>query len=173
MPERPRVVIVNTTPIISLAIVGQIDLLKKLYERVVIPPAVRAEVIRGGRGKVGVAELEQANWIETVVLKDAGRADLLSDLDRGEAEVIALAQEQSADLVIIDERLARRHARRLGLKLTGTLGVLLKAKEIGFVAQVKPLVERLQHNGIRLADTTIAETLQLAGEDQESMPPQK
>ncbi len=173
MPERPRVVIVNTTPIIGLAVVGQLDLLKKLYERVVIPPAVQAEVIRGGRGKVGTAELEQANWIEVVALKDLQRADLLSDLDRGEAEVIALAQELSADLVIIDERLARRHAKRLGLRLTGTLGVLLKAKEMGFVARVKPFIEQLERNGIRLADSVIAEALRLAGEDQESVPPKR
>ena len=92
------------------------------------------------------------------------RADLLADLDRGEAEVIALAQELSADLVIIDERLARRHARRLGLTLTGTLGVLLKAKQLGYVKSVAPLIDRLRQDGIHLSDVVVAEVLALADE---------
>jgi predicted nucleic acid-binding protein len=89
---------------------------------------------------------------------------LLSDLDRGEAEVIALAQELNADLVIVDERLARRHARRLGLTLTGTLGVLLKAKERRLVPAVGPLISQLRQDGIRLDDALVAEALDLAGE---------
>jgi predicted nucleic acid-binding protein len=97
-------------------------------------------------------------------LQDPRRADLLSDLDRGEAEVIALAQEISADLVVIDERLGRRHARRLGLRLTGTLGVLLKAKEQLLVTEIKPLVEQLQHGGIRLGDAVVVQALKLADE---------
>jgi len=127
MLERTRTVVVNTTPIIALALIGQLDLLQHLYGEVMIPPAVQAEVLVGGPSGVGVAGLQTANWIRTVPLQDPRRADLLSDLDRGEAEVIALAQELNAELVIIDERLARRHAQRLGLALTGVLGVLLKA----------------------------------------------
>ena len=98
-------------------------------------------------------------------MQDPRRADLLlSDLDRGEAEVIALAQELNADLAIVDERLARHHARRLGLTLTGTLGVLLKAKELGFVPAVGPLIDQLRLGGIRLGDAVVAEALKLAGE---------
>ena len=89
---------------------------------------------------------------------------LLTDLDRGEAEVIALAQELNADLVIIDERLARRHAKRLGLNLTGTLGVLLKAKRQGLLPAIKPLIDQLRHGGIWLSDALVAEALKLAEE---------
>ncbi|MBI5303457.1 MAG: DUF3368 domain-containing protein [Chloroflexi bacterium] len=99
------------------------------------------------------------------MLKDTRRADLLSDLDRGEAEAIVLAQELGADLVIIDERIARKHARRLGLKLTGTLGVLLEAKEHGFISAVKPLIEELVQGGIRLGADVIEESVRLAGEN--------
>lgn len=105
-----------------------LDLLRHLYESVFIPEAVRAEVLSAGGQRTGAAELERETWICTAVLEDPSRALLLSDLDRGEAEVLALAQELTASLVIIDERLGRRHAKRLGLPLTGTLGVLLKAK---------------------------------------------
>lgn len=88
-------------------------------------------------------------------MSDPRRADLLSDLDRGEAEVLALAQEMDADLVIIDERLARRHAKRLGLALTGVLGVLLKAKERGLIPAIGPWVDRLRQGGIHLGDEIV------------------
>ena len=108
MPRRVGVVVVNTTPIIALSLVNQLDLLRRLYVEILIPPAVQAEVRAGGASGVGVVELQQAYWIRITPLQDPRRADLLSDLDRGEAEVIALAQERNADLVIIDERLAQR-----------------------------------------------------------------
>ncbi len=164
MPETARVVVADTTPIIALALIGQLELLRQLYGTVKIPPAVEAEVLAGGPRSVGVAELQSSKWIQTTSLQDPQRADLLSDLDRGEAEVIALAQELNADLVIIDERLGRRHAKRLGLKLTGTLGVLLKAKERELVPAVRPLIDQLQQGGIRLGDVLVAEVLRLAGE---------
>jgi predicted nucleic acid-binding protein len=164
MLEPTRVVIVNTTPIIALALIEQLDLLPRLYGRVVIPPAVQTEVLQGGAQGIGVTEIQNANWIRVIALTDPRRADSLPDLDRGEAQVIALAQELRADLVVIDERLARKYARRLKLKLTGTLGVLLRAKQVGFVQAIKPLVEQLVQGGIRLGEDVIAEALQLAKE---------
>jgi predicted nucleic acid-binding protein len=164
MPEEARLVVVNTTPIIALSLIGELDLLRLLYGQALAPPSVEAEVLAGGRDGIGRSELQEASWLRIVSLQDPNRADLLADLDRGEAEVIALAQELSADLVIIDERLARRHARRLGLNLTGTLGVLLKAKQLGHVESVASLIYRLRQDGIRLSDAVVAEVLALADE---------
>jgi predicted nucleic acid-binding protein len=164
MPDRPRLVVVNTTPIIALSLIGQLDLLRKLYGRIVVPTAVQAEVFAGGAAGIGIRELREAGWLEVMPLQDPGRADLIADLERGEAEVLALAQEQPADLVIIDERLARRHAKRLGMRLTGTLGVLLKAKELGMLEAIAPLIDQLRQGGIRLGDDVVAEVLRLAGE---------
>jgi hypothetical protein len=163
MPE-PRIVISNTTPIISLALIGHLPLLKELYGEVIVPSAVTTEILAGGRGRIDVREFQRAAWFKRFALTDPRRADLLVDLDRGEAEVIALAQELNADLVIIDERLGRRHAQRLGLAITGTLGVLLKAKQRGLVAEIKPLIEQLQQGGIRLGRPLITQALQLANE---------
>jgi predicted nucleic acid-binding protein len=166
MPEAPQqLVVVNATPIIALALIGKLDLLRQLYGQVVAPRAVEAEVVAGGGGGIGSAALRGATWLRVSSLQDPRRADLLPDLDRGEAEVIALAQELNADLVIIDERLARRHAKRLGLPLTGTLGVLLKAKQLGLVDAVAPLIEELRLGGIRLSDAVAAEVLDLADEN--------
>lgn len=164
MPEEARLVVVNTTPIIALSLIGELDLLRRLYGQVLAPPSVEAEVRAGGRGRSGRSELQEASWLRIVSLQDPRRADLLADLDRGEAEVIALAQELNADLVVIDERLARLHAKRLGLTLTGTLGVLLKAKQLGHVQAVAPLIDRLRQGGIHLSDVVVAEVLALADE---------
>jgi predicted nucleic acid-binding protein len=92
---------VDSTPIIALALIGELELLHRLYGQVVIPPAVRRELLGGGPGAIGRAELRQAPWIQVIPLQDSRRAEMLSDLDRGEADVIALAQEIDAGLVII------------------------------------------------------------------------
>lgn len=165
MPDRtPGIVVVNTTPIISLSVVGQLKLLRDLYEQPVVPPAVRAEALIKGAHVAGVTELTQATWIETIPLRDPRRADLISDLDRGEAEVLALAQELNATLVILDERMGRRHARRLGLRLTGTLGVLLRAKQQKLVPAVGPLILDMQAAGIRFGGPLVDQVLKVAGE---------
>ncbi len=164
MPERHKTVVANATPIIALALIGQLDLLKRIYARVLIPPTVQSEVLKGGATNIGVTELQMSDWIKVTALSDARRADSLSDLDRGEAEVIALAQEVNADLVIIDERLARWHAKHVGLKITGTIGVLLEAKRLGLVASLKPLIEQLLQGGIRLGNDVVTKALRLADE---------
>ncbi len=148
--DRRRVVVVNSTPIITLAIVDQLDLLRDLYDTVLIPAAVRLEVQAGGPTRAGAPRLAAPPWIKSVELRDPHRVDLLSDLDRGEAEVVALAQERGADLVVIDERLGRRHARRLGISLTGTLGVLLKAKREGLLSEIGPVVRAIRQRAFDL-----------------------
>jgi hypothetical protein len=157
-------VVSNTTPIIALSVIGRLTLLRELYTEVLIPPAVNSEIMAGGARRAGAAELRHASWIRTVPLQDPRRADLLVDLDRGEAEAIALAMELDADLLLIDERLARRYAVRAGLTITGSLGVLLKAKERGLVSEIHPLIQELRRNKIRLSEDVVQQALRLAGE---------
>ncbi len=165
MPRAKRVVVANTTPIVALALIGRLDLLEKPYAEVLVPPTVEAEVLAGGASGIGRAELQASSFVRVTPLKDPSRADLLSDLDRGEAEVIALAQELNADLVIVDERLARKHAKRLGLKMTGTVGALLEGKRQGYITAIKPSIEELVRRGIRLSAALVEQALKLAGED--------
>ena len=162
MPEE-RIVVVNTTPIIGLSLLNKLSLLRDLYIKVHIPPTVYAEVMAGGQDKSSI-KLDDSPWIVTTPLADPRQANLFVDLDRGEAEVIALAKEMNADLVVIDKRLARWYARRVGLTLTGTLGILIKAKNSHLVGAVAPLILQLQTAGIWLHPTLVAEVLQLAGE---------
>lgn len=164
MPETQLRVVSNTTPVIALSVIGRLDLLRELYTEVLIPPAVYAEVVTGGASRAGATELQRAHWIRTVSLADPRRADLLVDLDRGEAEAIALALELDADLLIVDERLARRYAQHLDLQITGTLGILLKAKERGLETEIRPLIQLLRSNRIRLSEDVVQRALQLAGE---------
>jgi predicted nucleic acid-binding protein len=164
MPAGDGPVVADTTPLIALSLVDRLGLLRSLYHRVVIPPAVRSELEAGGSRGSGSVDLAAASWIETVPLEDPSRADLLADLDRGEAEVIALGQERHARLVIIDERLGRQHARRLGLPLTGTIGVLLRAKEKGLLPAIRPSLEILREGGIYLGAELVERALRLAGE---------
>lgn len=86
------------------------------------------------------------------------------DLDKGEAETIILASELEADLTILDETLGRYHAKHAGLKITGTHGVLLKAKKSGFVTEIKPLLRRLKDKGIWLSDDLIEKIITLTDE---------
>ncbi|NUQ63346.1 MAG: DUF3368 domain-containing protein [Pirellulales bacterium] len=137
------IVVSNTSPIMNLAAIGQLDLLRHLYGRVIIPQAVYNE-LASRPDLPGGTEVQSSDWIAT---EPAGNAhlvqSLLVELDRGEAEAIALALELKADLVLIDERLGRRIAGRLGLRFVGVLGVLIEAKHAGRIGAVKPLVDDL------------------------------
>lgn len=164
MPESNSLVVVNSTPIIALSLLGHLDLLRQLYMDVAIPEAVRDEVLKGGSTNVGVRELRDSQWLQVLPILDRWHADLLSDLDRGEAEALVLASERRARLVVLDERMARRHAQRLGLVLTGTLGVLLRAKSQGLIPSVGPLIDQLLEGGFRLSTSVVNECLSLAGE---------
>jgi hypothetical protein len=130
-----------------------------------IPTAVAKE-IEAGKDKNAYIDLKQLDWIKIQEVKDKTLFDyLLNDLDECEAAVIALAQELVADLLIIDEKLARKYAQLKGFTCVGTLSILLKAKEKGLIAHLKPLLAQMQTNGIWLAETLIAQILTQANEN--------
>jgi len=161
MPVRP--VVANNTPLVALWVLDRLDLLRDLYGEVLIPQAVHAEFLETERALRQTA-LDQAHWIKAVPLADPRRALAYASLDRGEAEVLALSEERDARLVIIDEFKGRRYAKRLGLSLTGTMGLLLLAKEEGLIPALAPLVDELQSAGLYLAPSLVNRVLQLADE---------
>jgi uncharacterized protein len=123
-------VVSNSGPLINLAKVGQFTLLRDLFQHITIPPAVFEEVVVRGGGQPGAGETNSAQWITRGMLEQSDIANILAaELDRGEAEAIALALQEKADWLLIDERVGRRFAQRVGLKVKGTLGVLLEGEE--------------------------------------------
>ncbi len=156
-------VIINNTPLVALWVLGRLDLLRELYDEVLIPQAVYEEFVATERA-VRQAALENAPWIRPVSLTNPQRARVYIGLDLGEAEVLALAEERAARLVIIDELKGRRYAQRLEMPLTGTLGLLLLAKERGLLANLAPLLVELQEAGLYLGASLIDRVLRLAGE---------
>lgn len=161
MPAPP--VILNNTPLVALWSLEQLTLLRDLYERVLIPSSVEGEFLAVDSAARQRA-LDDAPWIEVASLAIPRHALAYTGLDRGEAEVLALAVEREARLVIMDERKGRKYARHLGLPLTGTLGVLLLAKEEKLIAAIGPLIERLQTSGLYLAPELVEKVLILARE---------
>ena len=161
MPDGP--VVLNNTPLVALWAVGRLDLLRDLFGEVLIPSAVEAEFLAIDRS-LREKSLGESPWVHSVALVQPRRALAFAGLDRGESEVLALAEERDARLVVLDERRARRFAARLGLPMTGTLGLLLLAKEVGLLDAVAPWIEKIHEAGLYLRPDLVNRVLELAGE---------
>ena len=161
MPE----VISNTSPLQYLHQLGLLDILPQLVGRVTIPQAVVDELEAGRTLGHDLPDVTSLGWIDVRVPVSSQHV-VSPDLGRGETDVLRLAFELSADevVVILDDARARAAAGRLGLKLTGTLGVLLDAKRAGLIAAVAPYLDRLDALGFRVAKGTRLAVLRLAGE---------
>lgn len=157
-------VVSNTTPIISLLKLNQLDLLRRLYQQIQIPYAVYHEV-EAGKAKAFYKDLSAVNWIEIVEIKDKQAVKYLLDLDAGEAEAIILASEINADLIILDEKLGRYYARNADLRVTVTIGVLIKAKTVGLISELKPLLNELTEKDVWISEKLKNEILKIAGEN--------
>jgi len=156
-----RKVIVNTTPLIALADIGQLDLLRKLYTEIMIPGAVDYEIM----SKPARTLVSAADWIKVMNITGmVQKSSFSSRLHSGEIEVILLAQETAADLLIIDDNAAKKTAKFLGFTVTGTMGVLLRAKREGLINEVKPLLEELIKDGLFVSPAVQNYVLEQAGE---------
>jgi len=158
-----RNVVSNTTPIINLLKIGKLDVLRELYGKVKISHAVYHE-IELGKNKDYYTDVSKLDWIKITPIQSASARLYLFDLDDGEAETIILAQEQAADVVIIDEKLGRRYAAQINIKVTGTLGILLKAKECGIISTVAPFLHELREKSSWINNSLFEKALHLAGE---------
>ena len=142
-----RKVIVNSTPLIILCTIGRLDILKALYGDIYIPNAVYKEVTAKQDSACMILKQEVGQWIHVEMIHNqSDRKMYKAKLHDGEVEVMILAQEQKADLVILDDNAAKKTAKYLGLTVTGTLGVLIKAKKKGLIEQVSPLLTEMKEN---------------------------
>lgn len=160
------IVVSNTSPITNLAAISQLALLQQLYGTIVIPQAVYDEMASVGRVVAGSVEVQTKSWIQAQQVANKALVTALQlELDRGEAEAIALAIELKADLLLLDERRGRTVASRFGLKFTGILGVLIEAKHKGVISAVKPVLDSLILTaGFWITDSLYQRVLQTAGE---------
>jgi predicted nucleic acid-binding protein len=160
------IVISNTSPLVNLAAVGQLQLLQQLYDQVIIPSAVYHEIVVAGAGQPGAKEVKAYDWIKIRQVENRTIvASLQLEIDEGEAEAIALAIELEADLLLLDERRGRAIASSLGLKFIGLLGVLVEAKHQGLITAVRPILDGLiTKSGFWIHRSLYDRVLQAVGE---------
>ncbi len=161
-------VVSNTSPLLNLAVIDHLHLLRQQFGEILIPPHVLTE-LKPDTGYPGVQQLEQAlaaQWVRVVELKDSKLAQVLMlELDQGEAAAIALALEQEHHQILIDERDGRARAKALGLEPVGVLGVLLRAKIDDQLSSVKSAMQALRDEvGFFIANDLFEAILVEAGE---------
>jgi uncharacterized protein len=143
------IVVSDTSPVLNLAAVNRLNLLRDMYAEIVIPPAVAQELERNG-------VQNELSGARVVAARDQDEVDALREqLDPGEAEAIVLAGVLVADLLLVDEKRGRRVAESRGLEVTGLLGLLAKAKARGLIARCKPVLDDM----IRVAGFWIGDDL--------------
>lgn len=160
------IVVSNTSPLTNLAAIGRFDLLRRVYGRLHVANGVWEELNAKNQRWPGRDEVAGADWIERHSVRNQALITALRrDLGRGEAETIALALELDAELVLLDEREGRHAAQRLGLRVTGVIGLLLEAKAAGAVPEIRPHLDALRQTaGFYLSETVYLGALSLAGE---------
>ena len=160
------IVVSNTSPIFYLSTIGQLDLLRQLYAEIVIPTAVFNEITHVGNTDVSARVVPTLSWMKTQSATNQVFVNTLRvELDPGEAEAIALAVELNADRLLMDERLGRAAAMRVGLKVTGVLGILIAAKRNNLIQEVKPLLDALiEQVGFWIDSRLYTEVLAAVGE---------
>ncbi|MFC1851228.1 DUF3368 domain-containing protein [candidate division CSSED10-310 bacterium] len=156
------IVIANTTPFISLAAIGKLDLLEKIYQSIIIPEAVFDEIQVGGN--ITVPNLSSFNWINIAPNISDAEHRMLYQLDFAEKQVILHAMKMNAHLVIIDERLARNIAEYIGFKVKGSLGILAEAKKKNLIPHFYPCAIEMKQKGIRFSEKLINEIARTLGE---------
>ena len=135
----PKITIVDTSSLFYFHRVGLFELFNKLYGHITVPEAVKNELIEGQTQGEDVPQLENYTWVEIRSVSMPRYLQLIADLGPGESEVLALATNHPSALVVLDDKLARRIADMQGFRLTGTAGVLLRAKRKGLIPALKAL----------------------------------
>jgi predicted nucleic acid-binding protein len=159
--------VANSSVLIGLSAIGQLSLLSRRFpEGILVPTAVWHEVVESGAGQPGAAEVATAQWIAVQAVNDVARVSLLrAELDEGEAEAIALAWETGLRPVLLDEKDARRVARRLKLSVLGSVGILVWARRAGLISNLSESLEALQMQArFRLSQRVYEEALRAVGE---------
>ncbi len=153
------IVVSDTTPLVGLASIGRLDILRELFDEVYIPQAVYDEATSARK------DIEAAIWMHVVQVRDRLAVNILLDeMDLGEVETIILAGEMNADWVLMDEKKGRRKLSQLNIPKIGTIGVLLKARQLGLIQNLKHEIENLQKMGFSISQMVVDDVLKTVGE---------
>lgn len=152
------IVVSDTSPLTALLTVGEAEILPKLFHEVVIPPAVRGELLR--------SHPRLPDWLRVATVKDTAQTAKYSQIvDAGEAEAIELARELRADQLLIDERKGRKLAVQEGVPVIGLLGVVLLARRKALIPSARTLLQRLENEaGMYLSEDIRKQALKTLGE---------
>jgi predicted nucleic acid-binding protein len=158
------VIVADASPLIGLAKIGQLDLLRRLFGELWIPEAVERELCLGSSrpGSQVMAEAVAAGWIKSKKVSNIP-GYLLAVVDRGEAEAITLAKQESG-LLLIDESRGRTASVSEKVVIFGTGAVLLRAKSLGYIPDVSEPLRQLSEAGYRLSARLCQEIRRRAGE---------
>jgi predicted nucleic acid-binding protein len=159
-------VICNSGPIIALCVIGRVDLLRRLFEDVIVPEEVHREILEGGRTFAGLKVYERSEWVKVMPVSKALDPLLTTLLDQGEAAVIELARELDPEFVLIDELKARKIARKIyGLAVIGSARILVEAKRRGFLNDVSSELKAMREAGYWVSDAIVDAALRQAQEN--------
>ena len=149
-----NLVIADTSCLIILSKVDELNLLKAIYSRIIITPEIASEFNQ-----------KIPNWIEIIETKDKKLQLLFEDsLDLGESTALTLAFEIDNSLLILDDLKARKIAAKLGIKVTGTIGIIVKAKLRGYIPSAKYILEKILNTDFRINAKIIEQAIKQAGE---------
>ena len=147
----PKIIISDTSSLIIFQKIGELEILKKLYSEIIVTP----QIVEEFKDKL-------PSWIVTTTVKDIKYLNLLAtQVDLGEASAIALSQEVEDSLILLDDLKARKLAKKLKLNFTGALGVIHKAKQVGVIKKVRPLIDKLLATNFRISEKIIDELLRI------------
>ena len=158
------VLIADSGPLLGLAQVDCVGHLQHMYEAVLVPQAVADEIAGQGVFRRAADLFDRENWIHICNVVGNQPALMPVFLGRGEVEVIQLGVEQPGSLLLIDDYRARRTAEALGMKCTGAAGVIVRAKRMGLIDYVRPLLERMRKNGYYISESVVQNACNHAGE---------
>ena len=158
-------VVCDSSTLIALARINHLYILEKIVKTLIIPLAVYDDIVIKGTDRPGAREVREAKWIEKRNVSDQKLVmKLNSILGLGESEAIALAKEIKADLIVLDDDKARKAAFSEGLRVTGLLSFLIKAKEKDIIKKVKPLIDDLRQKNFFIREDLYLDTIKKAGE---------
>lgn len=159
MPDN-ELVVSDTSPLLNLALIDRLDLVREQFSTVTAPEQVWEELLAGEEGVDALQSLNADETLDIVTVEeDALFAELRRDLDRGESAALAYAVEMGADRILIDEREGRQAARRHNIPVTGAVGVLLRAARTGQISLQSEL-DALRSAGFWISDDLYQKALE-------------